>query len=181
MGKMARRPGCTDQPNALPPVGDADAGMPGIEITLHERIARETHESAIAPDTTGFDLWAGNVSKLPNVAPNGGVRTRKGDGDRRPTRREVLGGSISEFPHLVREIEGAIRSGRQTWKYRIRQADVGKMDGILHDIAARIGGGAIGVFGNWNGARDLGGRKFPRRCGYYKPPIRPMGYRAPRR
>ena len=77
--KMDRRPGCPDQPNALPPVENANAGIPGGEITLHERIVRETHEIAIAPDNTGSDLRAGNVSRIPNVSPNGGVRTRKGD------------------------------------------------------------------------------------------------------
>ena len=123
-------------------MGNADAGTPGIEITIHERIVRETHESAIALDTTGCDLWARNVAKLPNVPSNGGVRARKGDGDGRPTRLEVLGESISEPPHLIRKIEGAIRLGRKTWKYRIRQAGVRKMKRILHDIAARIGEGA---------------------------------------
>ena len=147
---MDRRPGCTDQPNAVPPVGNADAGAPGIEITIRERTAREAHESAIASDTSGLDLWAGNVAKLPNVHSNSGVRARKGDGDRRPTRLEVLGESILEFPYLIRKIEGAIRLGRKTWKYRIRQVDVGEMEGILRNIAARMGEGAIDVFGNWN-------------------------------
>ena len=71
----------------------------------------------------------GDVSKLPNVPPIGGVRNRKGDNDSRSTRLEVLAESIAESPHLVREIESAISLGRQTWKYRFRQAGVGKMGG----------------------------------------------------
>ena len=52
------------------------------------------------------------------------MANQKGDCDRMPTRREILGEDISEFPHLAREIEGDIRLSRT------RQLHVGRLGGF---------------------------------------------------
>ena len=66
-----------------------------------------------------------------------------------PTRMEVLGDSIAQFPSLIKKIEGPARMGNPTWKYRLRKVNVEEMDDIMNNLSGDVGISAVDVFGRW--------------------------------
>ena len=128
------------------------AGSPGENSwrkSIHEAVARETHQGAMSLFGSSRDIWSSRIAKLPGAISNSGVKARGDTSDRGPTRLEVSVGSIAQFPFLIKKIEGAERMGMHTWKYRLRKVNVGKMEDIVKNLSVDVGVSAEAVFGRW--------------------------------
>ena len=119
------------------------------EASVCESVVRETHIAALETDAHMRDMWSGAVGKLPRIPSNIGVKVRKSPQDRRPTKTDILDAAIAQFPYLLQKIDGQLRLGKLTHKYRFRQLYVDRYESLLSRISADSGASVADMFGTW--------------------------------
>ena len=71
---------------------------------------------------------------MPRSPSNNRVKVRMDARDRRLARAEILDNAIPEYPYLIRKIDGEIRLGDHTCKYRFRPIAAPMCEAILESI-----------------------------------------------
>ena len=126
---------------------DSRAVPAGNPYCVSDNVVREAHAYILASDPSARHVYAAKLTKMPRTLSNNGVTVRRDARDGRLTRAEILDNATQAYPYLIRKIEGHVRLGKQSWKYRFWPIDAPRRETILESLCRETAFAPVDVYG----------------------------------